>query len=583
MSKYAILLIFSTLSLLQAQQVIDYFEMDFLRGNTEWAWQGKGRYNRHVENGFSVRLNDNFSSTLFVASPGNPFPRWRDENRLNSFIYYQSQNLLYGLYANSWLLKDKGRIVSQAANYAAGFRAEYQPIRNIVLTPYTGYQKSQNRSRIDWGWDLGLTGHIREINLGEYRTEMLLRTEYDFFRERQNSTNALNIRIATDFSPSSKDTLVLQYENDRKQFYSSDGTQLVDVQIENKSLQNILDYNLSQRSAMRFHTILSDRSVVDNSPGDVNRRNEFVFENRLNYRYISRSVFLEMGFHTSFDTQNSLGLRVDNETLQTGLYTLISYQPTESDYIDLQLSYVKYQYDTPEINNDDRDELRFVGLLSHRHVFSQFIHIVSELYTKLYHKIYILKEQSANNNWNRVFRLDVSVHYKNNKIRNKFHTQVLANYTVFDFDDLFDQAQSFVFRKYMVADSLVIPLYRDYYLGLYGRVELDDRGNFIEQLFSQKLIESSETVFYDIQIRKMLLYLFRWEIGIAFYRRQNWRHISKKQKIGDNTKTSPYIRVVYPLNQNLKIGGHIAFHTENNQGGQKSKYTIGHLNMYYNF
>ena len=111
-----------------------------------------------------------------------------------------------------------------------------------------------------------------------------------------------------------------------------------------------------------------------------------------------------------------------------------------NDRLDLQFNFIKYQFDTPDMdhNHDDRDETRFVGLVRYLHHLNPLLSLEFAGYVNLFHKTYIFRQQSANNNWNRIYRIQASVNYNYDNFRNTLRTEVLANYTAYDFDHLFE-------------------------------------------------------------------------------------------------------------------------------------------------
>jgi len=528
------------------------------------------------------RLDDRFTSNLLIHQFTQQ--KWRDENNLHAFLFNKYSKDYYGVYLNSWTLIDKQTVLtSRFSNHAAGFKSIYNINERINIQPYIGYQRSENKSYIDMGWDLGLDADIEGIYLGDYRTNLFLTTEYDLYPQRENYANQFNIQIHKQFSSRARDSIRVGYAKTKQEYYSSDSESFVEVNIENKNLYNALEYILSSNSFLQINTIFIDRNIADNTPVNPNVREVFRFENRLGYRYFSSGFLFYLGMNTYQETLDNLDIRTDSRALQSGIRTDFSFFLTQTNRLDFQLNFIKFQYDTPDQidNHDDRDELRFLGTAAYFHRLSPLLWIKFDAYVNLFHKIYLYREQSANNSWNRIFKIQATVNYRYNGWQNTLRTHVLANYNVYDFDHLFTSTRSFVFRKYSVSDSLLMPLTNTTDLGIYGRLELEDRGSFFKDDFAQNISESSQSMYYDMFLKKKSILYLNLEVGVALYRRTNWRHGRVKRLNREIQRISPYIRIVYPMGNNLRFYSQVSQNYLDDKGRQKSNYIFGHLHLYY--
>ena len=556
--------------------------MSFIKQNITWDWQGQIIYNQESDTGPGIKLNDRFNSNLLI--PGILQRKWRDENNFNSFIFYKQSENYYGIYLKSWSLTNKQTtLVSQYDNHTAGLRSVLNLSKQFILKPYVGYQYSKNISYVDWGY--GVDGTIDHFNIGDYGTNLSVSSNYDLFPTRENSSNRFTLQIKKRFSSLAEDSLKIDYLKSKQQYYSSASGTIVDVTLDSKNLQNTLNYNISPRSLFQVRTILIDRKISDNTPANPNVRKMIRFENRFGYQYFSPEFLFRIGLNTFLETLDNIDIRTDSEALQTAFTTDFSFFFDSNNQVDLQLNFIKYQFDTPDVeqNFDDRDEIRFVGLGRYGHRFSTLLSMETEVYINLYHKTYIYKQQSANNNWNRIYRIQSSVRYTNNNFQNTLRTQILANYTAYDFEHLFEDTRSYLFRKYSVSDSLVTPILPYIYGGFYVRLELEERGNFYKDLFAQNIAESSQILYYDFFLRKKGFFRLNLETGFAVYHRKNWRHLTVAGETRDISRISPYIKLVYPLGENLQLSSQIAQNYLVDRGREKSQYTYGKLDFNYFF
>ena len=93
-----------------------------------------------------------------------------------------------------------------------------------------------------------------------------------------------------------------------------------------------------------------------------------------------------------------------------------------------------FNYDTPEINRDDRDELFWQLSLSNRHQFSDQFQLSVSLAGEATHTVYLFAERSIENNWRRSVRLAPAIMWNPLPwLRTRHQFLVRANYTVDDF------------------------------------------------------------------------------------------------------------------------------------------------------
>ncbi len=149
----------------------------------------------------------------------------------------------------------------------------------------------------------------------------------------------------------------------------------------------------------------------------------------------------------------------DNVGLRTTLWWQTAWNLASGDSVRVDYSTSLLRYDTPStLNNDDRDELATNVSAAYTHVFSHFLLGTILADVRLAHLVFIKAQRSAQNNWNRVFRLVPSVLVNTGAVVLRPQFEVLANYTSFDFEDLLGTAQSFSLRQVAYRDSITIYL-----------------------------------------------------------------------------------------------------------------------------
>jgi hypothetical protein len=560
-----------------------------VKQNTQWEWRGNLSYDYESEDGPGFHIDDRFTTNLHLPSLDQR--KWRDENNLNLFVFKKQAMDYYGIYLKSWSLTDRQSAIRQTAltnrisNHTLGLKTIFHLQEDVIFYPYVGYQRSENKSYIDWGWDLGIDAEVNRYNLGDYHINLNLGTALDLYPRRENKAHHVDISIQKKFSSYAYDSLRVAYVTSKQQYYSADARALVDVNIESKNLYNALNYSISSRSHLRFNTILMDRNISDNTPINPNVRKVFRFENRFGYRYLSSSFLFYLGLHTFQENLDNLDFRTDSETLQTGIQTDFSFLINGNDRLDFQFNFIKYQYDTPDMteNHDDRDDIRFIGWARYYHRFSHLLWADIDVDVNLFHKMYLFKEQSANNSWDRMYKIQSTINYEYNNWHNILSTHVLANYTVYDFDHLFKVTRSYMFRNYVISDSLLVPLFYHAFCGFYARLELGDVGSFFKDEFAQNVVEYSQILYYDLFLSKRRVFRFNIEAGVAIYEEKNWYQFAVVNKLRNIRRVSPYIRFLYPLGQNLRFLSQISQNYLIDEGRKKTEYTFAKVDLYYHF
>ena len=441
-----------------------YFISRFTKQSITWNWLTQFMMSDSLNGRIHWSVRDNFRSSLI--SPGQSAGQWKDEHTFSGQFRYDSGFISPALYIKSWLKSDRQPGSKNLfSNHSAGiqFQTKY-------ITPYVGYQQARNRALTEWGWDTGIEGHVLNYKAGAYNTNMDFNSHYDFYEHRQNNEHNLGVSVKTKFSRFSGDSLSFIYGGLSRQYFVSG--KLEHVTLFNRTWQNNLYYYLTYRDQITMQTQVQSRNI-----SYFNGRNIFNIENRLRYLHTGQRMTLGLFLRTNDETQDNSGIRTDSRLRQTAMRMELGYKITEDQYIDVNLAYVKLQYDTPDktYNNDDRDEQRFVFNIKYKYRFSPVLNMDILAYSYLFHQIYIFSEQSINNSWNRIFKLNPQVNYITDRIRNRLSTEVLANYTVYDFEHLITNTRSFVFRKYSFSDSISVRLFGSQYGGASAKIQLEDK------------------------------------------------------------------------------------------------------------
>jgi hypothetical protein len=187
------------------------------------------------------------------------------------------------------------------------------------------------------------------------------------------------------------------------------------------------------------------------------------------------------------DTQRVSASRLENTAQRIALTAALEIDVSQYDKIHLVSSSSILHYDTPDIlNTDDRDELLLTSGAEYLHKFSSRLLLTLNADLTLFHLVYLNGDQSANNNWNRVIRFSPTVEYiPDSWFRTVMRTEVLANYTVSDYEQQVASIRSFSFRQVLWSDSTAMQLNERIQCNFSGSLRIFENGTLRWQEFKE--------------------------------------------------------------------------------------------------
>lgn len=149
----------------------------------------------------------------------------------------------------------------------------------------------------------------------------------------------------------------------------------------------------------------------------------------------------------------------DNQAVRTRLFGRAEFRPSEVDTIRLDANGWLIRYDTPSASNDDdRDELATVLSASYARKLSEVTSFSLGVSAQYLHLVFLKASRSALNNTNRVIRLTPTIHINGSVVRMQPQIEILANYTVYDYEGTSSSVRSFSFRQLSLRDSVRVQL-----------------------------------------------------------------------------------------------------------------------------
>ncbi len=435
-------------------------ETYFNRQLDAMRWQYRGGFDFDY-NRFQANLDNEFRSRLYL-SDGKP-QNIQDENELRLEMRQWIQN--------NWALT--GDIQSYSFT-TTNLRQEsahagimYNPHEEIELSFLGGIMSDRRSDNLDQGWSGLFRARSRPFRVGDFIIHPTAEAHYADISPRQYST----LRFQTGSEYRFEDFFMrgdLLLSSGRRESYQPSS-------FFNRGLTNIIESIRNDTTAMDFQIrvpvmdvlgleidvfTLSNVRIVESRPLE-DEIDEPVYDSRTQRRelqlqaladYSIRRNRMTLGLNLGYINRGSRLINTGdfpedqitrrNETLRNSnfdqsrfeLFTHSRFRLSENNELLLRARSGILRYDTPEINQDDRDELTYHVMITNRHVFSPYFDLTMRAGGEATHYVYLSAVRSIENNWRRTIRLAPSVRWlphERLELRSTF--LVRANYTVEDF------------------------------------------------------------------------------------------------------------------------------------------------------
>jgi hypothetical protein len=422
---------------------------------------------------------------------------------------------------------NKGIGLSNASNLSmlAGLNLMQLPL--VTITPLAGYRWDRQGDIRDQGVSVDLGMDLHGLDIDGYRMGGSARLRKDFVDPRTLENHLAGLGIEKPFGPFSRDSLALGFLRTRREFYTQ-GDSAIESRIDRFfSLANVLEYELNRNMMAGVFIQIGSRALdkdnrriagaqvvpqfdteIEEFRLDTHIKGEYRSDDSrtvgmVRFAYMERSeshrakkpAIMPPNIAVLFEARDRQEQSKDNLTRNVVLAGTFSLPLSPSDRFSIAGSGSILRYDTPsEQNREDRDELLVALTLGTASRVSRYLDLGITLDGTLGHLVYLLKERSANNRVNRILRL-----YPRTTFRpvswfttvNAF--EVLANYTVYDFEQALAQVRSFSYRQFAWVDSTQLEFTRRIGLDFFAYLKLYERGLLKWEDFSER----TENAFVD--------------------------------------------------------------------------------------
>jgi hypothetical protein len=236
--------------------------------------------------------------------------------------------------------------------------------------------------------------------------------------------------------------------------------------------------------------------------------------------------------------QHDFGRDINDEDVEEiFLGARVSTGLSPRDSLEASGQVTRSSFDPPHPDNfNDRDSFTSALKLTYIRVFSEALRLTTEAVANLTHLVYLRSQRSANNNWTRNYGLYPTVRIRpwaSLTIDQSFG--ISANYTEYDFEDLFTDIKSNIFRQarttsevsYRPGEELDLTLSYTYRAEDFGRLVNEDR--WVEILSWDKSYQNFDlSVAYPLCCRLVIVPNLGYSHRREYEHHQGGRHFKSR-------------------------------------------------------
>ncbi len=441
--------------------------------------------------------------------------------------------------------------LSNASSHTALAGFALFPLASLSVIPLAGYRWDSQGDIRNRGLALDLGAALDGINLDGYMIRGNARYKRDDLDPRLMEHHQVYAGVQKAFGPFSRDSLMAAYSHVRRDFYLFGDSAIESRTDRIFSFANLLEYDMTPALGARAFVSISNRGLDKDSRrqiGDAaptafdSHIDEFRFETFLETIYRSPGSEMQANLRVGYAERDETHRLKAADNLPPNLSVLLAERNRQeqtkdntarrvvlaggvivpvsaSDRVTFSGSAAILRYDTPsEANLEDRDELLIAATVGSRHRLTPVLDVGITLDGTFSHLVYLLKERSANNNINRVLRLTPRLLYDPAPwfaTMNAF--EVLANYTVYDFEQEVALARSFSYRQFSWIDSTRVELTGRIGLDFYAYLKLYERGLLRWDEFKERTENSTVDRTFSGQVRFSPGQDMLFAIGIRYF------------------------------------------------------------------
>ena len=560
-------------------QFPNYTSMVFEKNLNTYRWNGMAKYEK-VMGATSLHFNEQFLSSLIHIDQN----LIRDEQSLDLSVQQRCTDRLNAAMkvASLSVSDNKSITLGNTASHAVYGGFTYEPVDRVTIEPLLGMRLDNQFNQHDKGPSYLLNLSSDSLEYEGYHTRMNGMMQYDFLTPRRQETRSAVVNIGRNFFEQTRNALQFEYYGNRRDFYFPADTTVqqqfhvlnnIGTRAENGlTISDSLDYDAGKNMLLSFQGNVFTRSIGRSTqyltfvPGQQTPLNTTIDELKIDggvkANYVRNKVFnAAIGFyyqerdeHHAIQPDNAAGQTdVDQQARKEELKNNHSRRTTLTSAMDIAISQSHsvafsgsislLRYDTPSAgNNDDRDELRYIFNLTSTHRINLHMNMSVAAEANLTHIVYLASTRSASNTWNRIIRLSPRLEYFPSREFSTVNTfEVLANYTVYDFEYASTANQGIVFRQFSFVDSSHLNLTRRLSLQWSSTIRFYERGDLQWNAFAERPINYFEDKTYLGKIDYVVPPRLIFSVGIRYF------SLSRYEYAGSSRNLQSFLRSIGPI------------------------------------
>lgn len=417
----------------------------------------------------------------------------RDDQQMQLSWMHPIGDGLQAVARQGWILSRDSRSVGlnslERLNIAAGLHYEPSPV--AMVEAIAGVEASSQLGVRATGPLAGISGRLSNFDAEDWMISGTGLADWQLLdAQRTNTDLDLRAQVVRSLAEGSTLRLSMESVNLGREFYTViDPTQPLDV--EQRSERRLVfggDVSYAVTSSLTLGLITSlssagvnrsyEEAVSTISLTAVERQlRELLFDVEAYAQiHLPRLTFMAGGAVYQRSEQNGVSnlhglseddleairsqeFQRDNETFRSRMFGRGEWYPSDIDTVRLDVTGWLLRYDTPsQSNDDDRDELATVATITYARRLSDILSMSLGLSGQYLHLVFLKATRSALNNENRVLRFSPSFHVTGSVVRMQPQFEILANYTVYDYEGTASSVRSFSFRQLSYRDSIRVQL-----------------------------------------------------------------------------------------------------------------------------
>jgi len=520
---------------------INHFQTNFSKFSNIFTLINSVYYQQTNDFG-TFELSQNYQGSSLKIE-GNPF---RDDEVWN-FEY--EKPIFYNfnfIFQNNWIFSSDSRNIGinqlMRLNGAAGLKYIYQNI--FTVSGLYGIEDNNQLNLRSNGKLISFNSLVNNLNYENVNIYSQINGNFLSLNEnRKNNDIFAFFKIFKDFNDSTNYNVDILYKNLQNNLLSysfqadilpiemRDETDLVaNLNINYQIMPKINIYtniNLNTINVSRqYQNYLADipySSYIRQAQQfelDINSGTSFqigkLYQNfELNGSSRNESNLLYQNFPSNssdFEKYQSIESQRDNNSSKLNFLSNTKFQINSKSFFMGIYNVQIFKYDTPsQLNYDDRDEFNSILNLKYYHEFSENLNFAVDFENDKAHTVYIFSERSSLNNWNIIYRFSPQIHFNLNGFSMNPKAEVLANYTIYDYENNYSSLKSISFRQISYLDSIRIALSAL----IVSENNLSFKYSTRSILYWHDFSESPQNGIYEIYINSILKRNFSQDVSVG--------------------------------------------------------------------